>query len=784
MYDFDLDGDDARSSSEAGSSSSSEGSPVRTLTSDRRTLTSHPPMSVLDRAQKHLTKKPKERVQLTAKSSDVDDIMAALSSDEESDHQLDLGDIHLPGHATSPPAQSPQGLTATTKGKLYSSQRGVVKSIGDLDDTSFDFHTLETEVRVLNDDEDPLTCFHSSVDDYDSETTRCNNNDDADFDEDDDDDESVDLDDNYELVEAPADDVVAEDDEVAADDEATPSTAEDDGPNVTASLLRTGGSTKENILPFSDLYRAAQQGEDAVEQEDTIPSSSFMKNDGKETILPFRELYRAAQGDADAVEKESATEESGEDDLFHSDEEEEQQIMPAIQAEAKSPASKTKEAKHSEAKKQRAAREAARRERPTVVQRKDATTQMTRETRYYVEFQIRLNGVALAGLDASTRNAYVSGIAKALGVSLKSVVLRGARESVHNDGSVLETRVAVRDAEVARALGSAVARGPPLFPKADPRFAEADYVGSVEICDGETVVYQFENRFASGDDVVRIKAVQDDDVPNDGFLRTREVGTQCSGNHASVQADLKVPGLDGTAAFLPPPPPPLRPPVTYVPPTEFLFHSVGCDPIDRTTIDSDPNDDDAPDPTTDVPDPVITAREEDEPIPQQQQPPPPPQETPYDFMPPPWMPPPFGGMPYMMPWMMYPPMMPYDEVHARKTQLELLAESHARIAHTTTDTDVPKTSAPRLTQMVAAQAAYRKHLTTIRQRIMQQRFHADLVARGVTGATYPSLATTREYVETHRPAPLPYWKAFMHVDGSLSEAEARGLAANYVAASK
>ena len=47
---------------------------------------------------------------------------------------------------------------------------------------------------------------------------------------------------------------------------------------------------------------------------------------------------------------------------------------------------------------------------------------------------------------------------------------------------------------------------------------------------------------------------------------------------------------------------------------------------------------------------------------------------------------------------------------------------------------------------------------------------------GYHAAVMDTLASTQEYLDTHRPAPIPYWRAYMNVDASLTEAQARALA--------
>lgn len=82
--------------------------------------------------------------------------------------------------------------------------------------------------------------------------------------------------------------------------------------------------------------------------------------------------------------------------------------------------------------------------------------------------------------------------------------------------------------------------------------------------------------------------------------------------------------------------------------------------------------------------------------------------------------------------------------------------------------------------LLATQDEFRRQLATIRQRIASQRFRTDLAARGVNGAEYYDSGQVQDYLTNNRPAPLPFWKAFMRVDASLSETEARELAAKEV----
>ena len=772
--------------------------------------------SLLEKAQAMLNKAKPKAV------TDVKDIMADLSSDDDDDagsedtgsddalgSEDEASDTSEDELAELPEEAKPrqkEGLTATTKGALSSSRR-FVRSIGDLDgpgtggpgtsnDSIFNFAREtdfttdavdETLERMAREDDTPS---RSSSEDQMSKKggsmTRFGSVEDASYDSD-----------------RPVSNPLAED-----------YSSETDGDSEI-------DLEKKNVMSFADLAgiigttkvddSAFFKHEDEDDYEDDHHQEEE-EDDDEEEAQEFQQL-EAQEEEAQEDEQEEDQLEDQEEDQLEAQEEDQEGELEAqeeeheeedvvvvgkapVLAESKGPSSDGKEFKRAEAKKQRAAREAARRE-VEVAPCKKSHHAWTLDTPFYVEFSIRLNAVPLAALDASTRDAFVEATARALGVSLKSVSLRGARESLQSEGSVLETRVAVRDSDVARALGAALARAPALFTQGnDVRFDQSDYLGAVGVSDGGPVFfYQFleEKKAAAGPrvDRVLVDSSTGDDVDNDadaralresGLSRSREVATQFCGNHAGVQADLEVAGLDGTAAFLPPPP-------TRVLPVGYRIDSAYNDPSRWDNRPSPPIIYDRRSPANqshaETRATAVDHQEEAAAV----------EKTtskdefafPQEMYPQGW---PAYGCGYG-PWFCPPPqmgtyfpMMTPDPVHYRKTQLELLADAHARIAVASRTNDENRdTAAPssRLTQMVAAQKAYRSQLTDIRQRIMQQRFNADLVARGVSGATYPSLDTTREFLETHRPPPLPYWQAFMKVDPSLTEAEARDLAASHVA---
>lgn len=76
------------------------------------------------------------------------------------------------------------------------------------------------------------------------------------------------------------------------------------------------------------------------------------------------------------------------------------------------------------------------------------------------------------------------------------------------------------------------------------------------------------------------------------------------------------------------------------------------------------------------------------------------------------------------------------------------------------------------------QEELRRQLDKIRERVNLQRFSTDLAARAARGSVYHDAAATQEHMESQRPAPLPSWRAFMSVDASLTEREARDLASH------
>ena len=79
--------------------------------------------------------------------------------------------------------------------------------------------------------------------------------------------------------------------------------------------------------------------------------------------------------------------------------------------------------------------------------------------------------------------------------------------------------------------------------------------------------------------------------------------------------------------------------------------------------------------------------------------------------------------------------------------------------------------------MLAAQADLSRQLEGLRAKLAESRATYDAArARPPSTEAHHTLAATQEYIDTHRPAPLPYWKAYMSVDASLTEEEARQLA--------
>ncbi|KAH8068167.1 hypothetical protein JL720_12258 [Aureococcus anophagefferens] len=103
-----------------------------------------------------------------------------------------------------------------------------------------------------------------------------------------------------------------------------------------------------------------------------------------------------------------------------------------------------------------------------------------------------------------------------------------------------------------------------------------------------------------------------------------------------------------------------------------------------------------------------------------------------------------------------------------------LAELHAERAAGTTALNAPDAALP---QMLAAQADLSRQLEGLRAKLAESRATYDAAsARPPSTEAHHTLAATQEYIDTHRPAPLPYWKAHMSVDASLTEEEARQLA--------
>ncbi|KAK7238901.1 hypothetical protein SO694_00026121 [Aureococcus anophagefferens] len=103
-----------------------------------------------------------------------------------------------------------------------------------------------------------------------------------------------------------------------------------------------------------------------------------------------------------------------------------------------------------------------------------------------------------------------------------------------------------------------------------------------------------------------------------------------------------------------------------------------------------------------------------------------------------------------------------------------LAELHAERAAGTTALNAPDAALP---QMLAAQADLSRQLEGLRAKLAESRATYDAArARPPSTEAHHTLAATQEYIDTHRPAPLPYWKAYMSVDASLTEEEARQLA--------
>ena len=88
-------------------------------------------------------------------------------------------------------------------------------------------------------------------------------------------------------------------------------------------------------------------------------------------------------------------------------------------------------------------------------------------------------------------------------------------------------------------------------------------------------------------------------------------------------------------------------------------------------------------------------------------------------------------------------------------------------------------TAPRekLPEMLEAQADLSRKLSALREQLAESRANADMLAfRAPAMEPYHSLASTQDYIDTHRPAAMPYWKAYMNVDASLTEDQARKIA--------
>lgn len=275
-------------------------------------------------------------------------------------------------------------------------------------------------------------------------------------------------------------------------------------------------------------------------------------------------------------------------------------------AEAKAPAKSYRESKKAQAKRQRAAREAAYREAASPIGQNGGVQTpinaweprpripIKADMPYYVAFSVRLGSavhrriffrtsgtlnsmlqVSLKDLDSNLRNMFaeqarkhpsgaakrITQVAAALGVCRSVISIQGARQSLQGDGCILETRVGVRDSGVARALGATISRAPPLLVSGDEaKFGDAQYLAVILVSDGNgstsVVQYQMaqsEKRIAAAASSAakpRVRSstgdADEEQCANcdhdDGFVRTREVATQCCGNHAGVQADLRVPG--------------------------------------------------------------------------------------------------------------------------------------------------------------------------------------------------------------------------------------------------
>ncbi|KAH8056101.1 hypothetical protein JL721_10064 [Aureococcus anophagefferens] len=461
-----------------------------------------------------------------------------------------------------------------------------------------------------------------------------------------------------------------------------------------------------------------------------------------------------------------------------------------------------------------------------------AKTRRVRSHAGHVFFTVRLGLLAIEHLDGTARDVFVADVAAALGVSRRSVDVVGARESLAGDGSVLEARVAVRGGADARALGAAIARCPRLLvPRAAPDFRMASYVGCVRVRGDDGEVH-FD--FAEG--AAPRAATADAGAPRAlaGFARCREVATQFSGNHAGIQADLRPPGLAGTAAYVP-----LLAAAAHEAAPALPFDASAAPPRSPTfLIDNAASLAHADDATLANIARAYIAQASAARDARRGAPRPPPPGPLFGSYPPP--PPTFAA--YRPPPAPLPaPAPPPDVVKTprkrawprRRKRAGAAAErasrrraraSGARAAPTPPRPPTPAArrrgaAAARALRLRPLRAAAAAAALRLRLRAPALGYHPygppppygyapygyapPYDARGPGGpeppargraklaerATYdaararpPSteahhtLAATQEYIDTHRPAPLPYWKAYMSVGASLTEEEARQLA--------
>ncbi|KAJ1448950.1 hypothetical protein M885DRAFT_123734 [Pelagophyceae sp. CCMP2097] len=389
------------------------------------------------------------------------------------------------------------------------------------------------------------------------------------------------------------------------------------------------------------------------------------------------------------------------------------------------------------------------------------------------------------------------------------------------------------------------------------RFGATKYIGSISVRDDDDAVVRFDFASDAADQTddsrpprVSMAALGSDaDANGAAFARSREVGTQHSGNHASCQADLDIPGLDGTEAFFAMP---------KEPPFRTVVHGVGYDAsgayagapraslVGAFGAAAFPGTDDAAgyaaavqqaaarsaaeqarsdqllreaaarnsavrnenaDARAEAKEPTAGLESASAKAPPEQGPPPAAPGDAYglsDHLP--YSMPPYG----LQPWAAYtPPQHAYAQIMYAQQQHSLFAQHGLygypmqplmvgdgpspppRSPAAAQDqepwpqrpTHSPATNVDSLTpRVLATQAIFRRQLDVIRQRLHAERFNADLAACGAGAMRFSSRQATSEYLDTHRPAPLPYWKAYMRVDPSLSENEARRLAVNHLQA--